>query len=62
MFYCKQKAVLLMKDGLYCGGIELIFVFVPEEIFFRRIVGPNIFDAFIDIALILNLLKIFQYF
>ena len=39
---------------------RLIFVFVEQKVFFRRIVGPNLLDTFIYVAFVLNLLKVLK--
>ena len=39
-----------------------IFLFVEEKIVFARIIGPDILDAFIDVALVLDLLQILDHF
>lgn len=42
--------------GVYIDFEGLIFILVEEEVFFRRIVGPYIFNALVSIAFILHLL------
>ena len=41
---------------------QLVLILVEQEIFFSRIVGPDVFDALIHLTFILNLLQILQYF
>ena len=41
---------------------RLVFVLVEEEVFFCRIVGPDVLDALVDVTLILYLLQILQHF
>ena len=40
----------------------LIFVFVEEEVFLVRIVGPYVLDGFIDFTFIFKFLKVFYHF
>ncbi len=43
-------------------AVLLVFLLVEEEIFFRRVVGPNFLYAFVYVAVIFYLLQIFEYF
>ncbi len=37
---------------------RLVFLFVEEEVVVAGVVGPDVFDAFVDLALIFDLLEI----
>jgi hypothetical protein len=39
----------------------LIFILVEEKVFLRGIVGPEVLDAVINIALVLDFLQVFDY-
>lgn len=39
-----------------------ILVLVKEKIFVAWVVGPQVFDALVDLAVLLNLLEILDYF
>ena len=39
-----------------------VLFFVKKEIVFAGIIGPDVFDTFVDFTLILNLLQIFDNF
>ena len=42
--------------------IALIFFLVEEKIVFGRVVGPDIFDGFVDFAFVLYLLQVLEHF
>ena len=39
-----------------------IFVFVEEEVVFARIVRPDVFDAFVDLSFVFDLLQVLDHF
>lgn len=58
--YCIKKPSSEEKGGFYYQFC-LILILVPKEIILRGIVGPNILNALVDIALIFNLLQILKH-
>lgn len=42
--------------------ISLILILVEKKVFFRGIVGPDVFDAVINITLVLYFLKVLKHF
>ena len=40
---------------------SLILILIPEKIILRGIIRPNVFNAFVDITFILNLLQILKH-
>ena len=46
----------------YLSNIKmLVFFLVEEKVILRRIVGPDVFDAFVDFAVVFKFFKIFNY-
>ena len=61
----KSLSILLIDRDLIAVSvleIALIFFLVEEEVFFAGVVGPDIFDAFVDFAFVFHLLKVFDDF
>lgn len=60
----KRTSICLSVSLLYSSGRSslLILVLVEQEVFFSRIIGPNVFDSFVDVAFVFKFLKIFNYF
>lgn len=55
----------LRFNYLYCKNLadfQSIFVFVEEEVFFGGVVGPDVFDAFVGVALVLDFLEVLDDF
>ena len=42
--------------------IESILFLIKEEIFFSGIVGPDVFDGLVDLAVVFKFLKVLDYF
>ena len=38
--------------------VFLVFVFVEEEVFVAWVVGPDVFDAFVDFAVVFDFLEV----
>ena len=49
---------------LYFNKLDiLIFFFVPHEVFFGGIVGPNVFDGLVDFGgVVVQFFEVFYYF
>ena len=41
---------------------RLVFVLVEEEVFLRRVIRPDVFNALVDISLVLYLLQVLKNF
>ena len=44
------------------GRMALIFIFIKEKVFLRRIIWPDVLDGFIHIAFIFQFLQVFHHF
>ena len=61
----KSPPILLIDRDLivvFALKIALIFLLVEEEVFFAGIVGPNIFDAFVNFAFVFHFLEVLDDF
>ena len=61
----KSLSILLINRDLivvFVLKIALIFFLVEEEVIFAWVIGPNVFDAFVDVAFVFDLLEVFDYF
>lgn len=57
----KSPPILLIDRDLIVVSvlkIALIFLLVEEEVVFAGVVRPDVFDAFVDVALVLNLVQV----
>lgn len=50
------------EGGFQKGNPDLVFIFIEEEVFFRWIVWPNVFNGFKGVAFIFQLLQVFNHF
>ena len=61
----KSPPILLIDRDLiavFVLKIALIFFLVEEEVIFAWVIRPNVFDAFVDVAFVFDLLEVFDYF
>ena len=61
----KSPPILLIDRDLATVSvlkIALIFFLIEEEVIFAWVIGPNVFDAFVDVAFVFDLLEVFDYF
>ena len=49
--------------AISCGpSAVLVFVFVEQEVLLGGVVGPNVFDGFVDFAFVFEFLQVFDHF
>ena len=61
----KSPPILLIDRDLMVVSalkIALIFFLVEEEIVLGGVVGPDVFDRFVDFTLVFYLLQVFEHF
>ena len=61
----KSLPILLIDRDLiavFVLKIALIFLLVEEEIVLGGVVGPDVFDRFVDFTLVFYLLQVFEHF
>ena len=49
---------MLSSCCIYLALSRLILLLVKEKVFLAGVVGPDVLDAFVDLAFVLNLLKV----
>ncbi len=54
----QKKALSHLRVFFYCLLTYLVLVLVEKEIVLRRIIGPEVFDAFVDLTLVFDFLKV----
>ncbi len=50
------------RSYLGCRPCALVFVFVEEEVLVAWVVGPDVFDALVDFAVVLDFLQVLDDF
>lgn len=60
--YNPQPFLECLIDSFLCQPTISILILIEEKVFFSGIIGPDVFNAFIDFTFVLNLLQVFDYF
>ena len=61
----KSLLILLINRDLivvFVLKIALIFFLIEEEVVFAWVIRPDVFDTFVDVAFVFDLLEVFDYF
>ena len=56
---------MIKKPAVFAAGslsnyliIKLIFLFIKEEVFLGRIIGPDVFDGLVDLSVVFEFLEV----